>query len=372
MPDLFDQLTLGALEIPNRVVMAPLTRLRAQADGTPSDLNVEYYAQRVSAGLITTEGTFPAAVGRSYPGQAGIANDAHAAGWKRVAEAVHAEGGRLSMQVMHGGRISHPEINGGEQPVAPSAIAPGTSLHLQDGRKDEIPVPRELSTEELAGVRDEFAAAARRAVDAGVDLIELHSANGYLLHQFLAPASNQRTDQYGGTPAARASFVAEVVRAVAQEVGADRTAIRLSPGNGAQGTAETDPQETEATYRALLQEIGGLGLAYVSLLVADPQDPSVALVRELFDGPLLLNTGWAEITDLEASHAIVDSGAGDAAVVGRSMIANPDLVQRWREGLPVNEPDPSTFYTHDAAGYTDYPLAVSGSAAPEGPAMTRP
>ncbi|WP_144790506.1 alkene reductase [Kocuria palustris] len=372
MPTLFDPLILGAVQAPNRVVMAPLTRLRAQADGTPSELNIEYYAQRASVGLLTTEGTYPATVGKSYPGQAGIVDDAHAAGWARVAEAVHAEGGRLSLQIMHGGRVSHPAVNGGEQPVGPSAIAPGTSLHLPDGGKEEIPVPRELSTDELAEIRDGFAAAARRAVDAGIDLVELHGANGYLLHQFLSPGANQRTDDYGGSAAARAAFPAEVVRAVVDEVGADRTAIRLSPGNGAQGTAETDPQETEAAYRALLEDIGGLGLAYISLFAADPEHPAVAVVRELFDGPLLLNTGWTQITDLAAAREIVESGAGDAAVVGRSLIANPDLVRRWAEGLPVNEPDPSTFYTHDAAGYTDYPMAVSGTAAPEGPAMTRP
>lgn len=358
MPTLFDPLTLGAVETANRVVMAPLTRLRALPDGTPSDLAVEHYAQRATAGLIIAEGTFPVSVGRSYPGQPGIVDDAQAAGWARVADAVHAAGGILSLQVMHGGRVSHPEILGGEQPVGPSAIAPGTSVHLPDGRKAEIPAPRELTAQELPQVRDGFVAAARRAVDAGADLVELHGANGYLLHQFLAPASNQRTDAYGGSPQARAAFPLEVVRAVAQEIGADRTAIRLSPGNGAQGTAETDPQETDAAYAELLRGLDDLGLAYVSLIASSSDDPLVGRFRELFHGPLLLNTGWGRITDLEDAARIVASGAGDAAVVGRSLIANPDLVRRWREGLPLNEPDPATFYTHEAAGYTDYPVAA--------------
>lgn len=361
MPTLFDPLTLGAVQAPNRVVMAPLTRCRAQEDGTPSALNVEYYAQRASTGLVTTEGTFPSADGKSYPGQAGIADDAQAAGWARVAEAVHARGGRLSMQIMHGGRVSHPEIIGGRQPVGPSAVAPGTSLHVPGGAKEQIPVPRELSAQELPEVREAFVAAARRAVEAGVDLVELHGANGYLLHQFLAPGANRRTDAYGGSPQARAAFPVEVVRAVAAEIGADRTALRISPGNGAQGTAETDAQDIAATCAALLEGLDGLGLAYLSLIAPEATDPLVAEVRARFDGPLLLNTGWAKATDLEAATAIVESGAGDGVVVGRSLIANPDLIRRWVEDLPLNEPDMATFYTHDAAGYTDYPFAEAAA-----------
>jgi 2,4-dienoyl-CoA reductase-like NADH-dependent reductase (Old Yellow Enzyme family) len=353
--DLFSPVSLGDLHLPNRVVMAPLTRLRAGDDGVPGELVAEHYAQRASIGLIVSEGTFPSAESRAYPGQPGIITDEQVEGWRRVADAVHARGGRIVMQVMNGGRVSHTEITGTDRIVAPSAIAIEGEAHTPTG-KAPFPVPHALTTEELAVVRDEFVAAAKRAVEeAGLDGVEVHGANGYLLHEFLSPVSNQRDDQYGGSPENRARFLVEVTRAVAEAVGAGRVGIRLSPMHNIQDVVETDIDDVKATYDALVDGIAPLGLAYLSILHSNPTGELVQDLRTRFGGPLVINSGFGRVTSRDEAVALIEQSHADAVAVGRAAIANPDLVERWQGEHPENEPNPSTFYAVGAEGYTDYP-----------------
>ncbi|QGF23117.1 alkene reductase [Raineyella fluvialis] len=357
MTELFDPIDAGDLHLRNRVTIGAMTRQRAGEDGVPNDLLVEYYSQRASAGLVVTEGTFPSFRSRGYMGAAGIADDEQAAGWRRVADAVHARGGTLVMQVMHAGRMAHPAVARGQEPEAPSAVAAGVMVHTPEGKAD-APVPHALTTEDLARVRDEFVAAARRAVDAGVDGVELHGANGYLLHEFLSPVSNTRTDEYGGSPRNRARFVVEVVRAVAAAIGAGRVGLRISPEHNIQGVLELDRTDVLATYDALLDGLRGLGTAYLSVLHADIDGDLVRHLRENYDGgAFLLNSGFSNVTDHEQARHIVADGLADAVTVGRAFIANPDLVERWRDSLGENVPDMTTFYIGGARGYTDYAFA---------------
>ena len=290
----------------------------------------------------------------AYPGQPGIVTADQIAGWKKVTDAVHAEGGRIFAQIMHAGRVSHEDITGGHQVVAPSAIAVEAETRTYEG-KQAHPVPHALTTDELPGILQEFVTASRNAVEAGFDGVELHSANGYLLHEFLAPSSNQRDDVYGGSPENRARFVIEVVQAVVEAVGADRVGIRISPEHNVQGVTELDAADVRATYRLLVDAMAPLNLAYLSILHKDPTGELVQDLRARFNGTFLVNTGFGVVTTRDEAIALVADGHADAVVVGRPAIANPDLVRRWREGLPVNEPNPATFYTDGAEGYTDYP-----------------
>ena len=351
---LFSPMTLGELELPNRLVMAPLTRLRSGQEGIPGPLVAEHYRQRASLGLIVSEGTYPSPAGRSYPGQPGIVTPDQIAGWKKVTDAVHAEGGRIFAQIMHGGRVSHEDITGGHQVVAPSAIAVEAETRTSKG-KQAHPVPHALTTDELPGVLQEFVQGSRNAIEAGFDGVELHSANGYLLHEFLAPSSNQRDDTYGGSPENRVRFVIEVVKAVVEAVGAERVGIRISPEHNVQGVTELDAADVRETYRLLVDAIAPLNLAYLSILHKDPTGELVQDLRSRFNGAFLVNTGFGVITTRDEAISLVADGHADAVVVGRPAIANPDLARRWREGLPVNEPDASTFYAEGAEGYTDYP-----------------
>jgi N-ethylmaleimide reductase len=349
--------TLGSLELPNRLVMAPLTRMRSGRDGVPGELNVEHYTQRASMGLIVTEGTYPDVVGQGFAYQPGIETPEQVEGWRRVAESVHAADGRLFMQVMHAGRVTHPDINGGSQPVAPSALAIEGKTHTYQGKAD-YPVPHALTAEELPGVVESFVRASRNAIEAGLDGVEIHGANGYLLHEFLAPGANQRTDEYGGSPENRARFVVELVRAVAEAVGAERVGLRISPEHNIQDAWETDHEDVRATYAALVDGIGDLGLAYLSVLHKEPAGEFVQGLRTRFGGAFLANSGFSDVpTTREESVQLIEEGVADGVVVGRPAIANPDLARRWAEGLPENVPDPRTFYTQSAEGYTDYPFA---------------
>lgn len=352
--NLFSPLTLGDLELSNRVVMAPLTRVRAGVEGVPGPLVVEHYRQRASLGLIVSEGTYPSHAGQGFPGQPGLVEPEQLEGWKNVADAVHAEGGRIVAQVMHAGRVTHEATTGGYEVVGPSAIAIDGETRTYEGKKP-FPVPRALGTGELAAVVEEFVQASKNAVAAGLDGVELHSANGYLLHEFLSPASNQRTDAYGGSPANRARFVIEVASAVAEAIGAGRVGIRISPEHNIQGALELDAAETRATYDALIDGIAPLGLAYLSILHKEPAGELVQDLRTRFGGPVLINSGFGVITTREEAVALMEAGHADAVVVGRPAIANPDLVRRWKEDLPLNTPDPLTFYSDGAKGYTDYP-----------------
>ena len=352
---LFTPTRLGALALDNRVVMAPLTRRRSSSDGVPGDIVVEYYRQRATLGLIVSEGTFTSPVSRGYSGQPGIVTPAQIEGWRRVTDAVHDEGGLIVMQLMHSGRVTHTDITGGETPVAPSAIAIAGDVRTPTGAKP-YETPRAIDTDEIPDIVQEHVQAARNAVEAGFDGVELHSANGYLLHQFLSPRSNVRTDSYGGSPENRARFGIEVAHAVAAEIGADRVGIRLSPAHNIQDVIETDVDETRATYDALVDGIAPLGLAYLSVLHADPAGSLVQDLRNRFGGPLMANTGFSSPTTREDALALIEQGTADVVAVGRQAIANPDLLARWKGDHPVNDADPSTFYTPGAAGYTDYPV----------------
>src|SRR6476469_8625499 len=353
MPDLFDSLTAKTWTFPNRLVMAPLTRNRADAEGVPGDLAVDYYAQRASAGLIITEGTQPSAVGQGYLNTPGLHSAEQVAGWRRVAEAVHANGGRIVAQLMHAGRVAHPDNKHGLETVAPSALAAPNEMFTAEGMKPH-PVPRALATEEIPAVVEEFVQAARNAVEAGLDGVEVHAANGYLIHQFLAPGSNTRDDEYGGSPQARARFAIEVTRAVAEAIGPERVGIRISPAHNIQGATETDPADVEATYATLIEAIAPLGLAYLSIL-ADPRADLVQRLRKDFGGIVIANDGFGEITTRAKAQAILDEDLADAVAVGRLFLANPDLPRRWGTGAELNEPNADTFYGGGAEGYTDYP-----------------
>ena len=349
----FEPVRVGRWALPQSFGMAPLTRNRAGAGMAPTDLHADYYGQRAGAGLIISEGTQPSAVGQGYLNTPGIHSPAQVEGWRKVADAVHAGDGHLVIQLMHVGRIAHPDNKHGLETVAPSALAAPGQMVTADGPKDHV-IPRALETDELAGIVAEFVDASRNAIEAGADGVEIHSANGYLLHQFLAPSTNTRTDGYGGSPEARARLVIEIAHAVTEAIGADRVGMRISPAHNIQGVLEEDESETRATYEALVEGIADLDLAYLSIL-ADPRGQLVADLRKLFGGPVILNSGFADITALADVERILDEGLGDLVAVGRPYLANPDLAERWRKGAELNEPNPATFYGGGAEGYTDYP-----------------
>lgn len=349
----FETVRVGPWELPQRFVMAPLTRNRAGEGMAPTELNATYYAQRADAGLIVTEGTQPSAVGQGYPNTPGIHTSDQIAGWRRVADEVHARGGRIVLQLMHAGRIAHGDNKDGLETVAPSAVTAPGEIFTPTGLQPHAE-PRALETEELPALVQEFVQAARNAVDAGLDGVEVHSANGYLLHQFLAPNTNQRTDEYGGSPQARARFTVEVTRAIAAEIGAERVGIRVSPGHPFNSIVEDDEVDVRETYEALVDGVADLGLAYLSIL-ADPESKLVADLRERFGGPVVVNSGFGDVTAIEDVERILDQDLADLVAVGRPFLANPDLAERWRRGAPLNEPDQATFYGGGAEGYTDYP-----------------
>ncbi|MBF4161623.1 alkene reductase [Nocardioides acrostichi] len=352
----FESVKIGAWELPQRFVMAPLTRNRSPQT-VPTELNAAYYGQRAGAGLIISEGTQPSAVGQGYLGTPGLHSDEQVAGWRRTADAVHAAGGRIVVQLMHAGRIAHPDNKGGLESVAPSAIAAPGQMVTADGPR-EHPEPRALETAEIPGIVEEYVIAARNAVDAGVDGVEVHSANGYLLHQFLSPVSNTRTDSYGGSPIDRARLTIEVTRAVADAIGADKVGIRISPAHNIQGVLEEDAAETRATYEALVDGIADLGLAYLSIL-ADPRAELTQDLRRRFGGPVIVNDGFASVTTLADVEQLLAEDLTDLVAVGRPFLANPDLAERWRTGAGLNSPNPDTFYGGGAEGYTDYPTLAS-------------
>jgi N-ethylmaleimide reductase len=354
MANLFEPFSVGKMDLPSRLVMAPLTRSRAGAGMVPQDLNVEYYRQRASAALIITEGTQPSAVGQGYLTTPGIHSPEQVEGWRKVADAVHAEGGRVVVQLMHVGRVSHPDNNGGLEAVAPSALAAPGEMFTVGGMKPH-PVPRALETGELAGIVGEFVSAARNAIEAGLDGVELHAANGYLLHQFISPASNQRTDSYGGAPENRIRLVLEVAQAVSAAIGPERVGIRISPGHQVLGMNETDDADIAATYGALADGLAPLGLAYLHVL-ADPATDLVQDLRKRAGAPLIANSGFAVVTTREEAEQLVADDVAELVAVGRPFIANPDLAKRWQTGAALNEPDPNTFYGGGAQGYTDYPF----------------
>ena len=355
MPNkLLSPYTSDALRLPNRLVMAPMTRNRATAGGVPTELMARYYAQRATAGLIVAEAATPNAVGQTYPNITAIHNDAHVEGWRLVTGAVAAAGGRMFLQIEHGGRIGHPETSG-LRPVAPSPIALPDTIHTPGGRSPSI-VPKELTTAEVRATARDFVAAARRAIDAGFQGVEVHSANGYLLHQFLSANTNRRTDVY----ADRVRFPAEVVTAVAEAIGAHRVGLRISPENTDNGIAEGDPVPL---YTGLLERIPGL--AYLHVAYADPARPVFERIRRRWAGTLIANPR------LPADHLPADGGraaaerllaeGADLVSLGRPFLANPDLVERLRRGAPINQVRDGFLYAGGAQGYTDYPALTTAS-----------
>lgn len=351
---LFSPLSLGAIELDNRLVMAPLTRIRADADGVPNEMMVEYYTQRASLGLIVTEGTFPVMEGRTWIGQPGLETADQVSGWRRVTDSVHAAGGKIVAQIMHGGRIGHELISGTGRVVAPSALAAPGEIRTPEG-KSAHPVPHALSTEEVAETITAFTQASKNAIEAGFDGVQLHGANGYLLHEFTAPASNTRSDQYGGSPENRARLSVEVAASVSAAIGADRTGIRLSPQHNIQGALEEDHEVALATYRVMAEGFAPLGLSHIDVLNADPASEIVQMIRRVSGAPLIANSGFGVQTTREEAVRLVAEDLAEAVGVGRSVIANPDLAHRWEMGLEENEADPSTFYVGGERGYTDYP-----------------
>ncbi|GAA3302973.1 oxidoreductase [Streptomyces cinereospinus] len=348
-----DTFQLGPLALPHRLVMAPLTRNRAAADGTPTPLMAEYYAQRASAGLIIGEASTPNATGQTYPNITAIHRPEHVAGWRRVTDAVRAAGGRMFLQLQHGGRVGHPATSG-HTPVAPSPVPLPETVFTPGGHRPSV-VPREMTVADVRATAADFAAAARNALDAGFEGVEVHSANGHLLHQFLAANVNHRTDAYGGPAARRIRFVVEVVEAVADAVGPERVGLRISPGNTVNGIQEG---ETDILYPALVAALRGHGLAYLHLVHADPDAPLYRRIRADWPGTLIANPVLGELTTEavdRGTRRLLASGA-ELVALGRPFLANPDLVARLRLGAPLNQPrDRYLMYVGGATGYTDYP-----------------
>jgi 2,4-dienoyl-CoA reductase-like NADH-dependent reductase (Old Yellow Enzyme family) len=351
---LFRPLQLGAVEIPHRVLMAPLTRARA-TDRVPNVLMAEYYRQRAGAGLIITEATAISEQGYGWHGAPGIYTDEQTAGWARVTEAVHEAGGRIFLQLWHMGRVSHPDYQAGRPPVGPSAIAATGEAHTPTGKKPYV-VPHALSVHEIAAIVADYATATIRAREAGFDGVEIHGANGYLIDQFLRDASNRRDDGYGGSIENRLRFLREVTAAVIAAWSPQRTGVRLSPTMNGNGMSDSNPL---ALYTEVAEMLSGFGLAYVHTAEAinpgrlfNPDAIRVTpAIRQAYRGVLLTNGGYDKATAAEA----IRSGAADAIVFGQKFIANPDLPDRLRSDAPLNAADPATFYSLGAHGYTDYP-----------------
>ncbi|MFC7327209.1 alkene reductase [Marinactinospora rubrisoli] len=342
---------LGDLALPNRVVMAPMTRVRATSDGRATPSMAAYYAQRATAGLIVSEGVQPSLAGQSNPGTPGLYTDEHVASWRPVTEAVHINGGRIFAQLMHGGRVSHPDTTG-MRPVGPSAVPAVGDVFTPTGRRP-APRPRALETEEVPEHARQYADAARRAVDAGFDGVELHGANGYLIAQFLSSNANLRTDRYGDSVTNRIRFAVEATAATVDAVGAARTGIRLSPGANFWGVEERDVAEL---YGALLPELARLGLAYVHLEATTDEEVLLGL-RRAWPGALIMNPTvpmGAKSTDRDAADHWLGLGA-DLIGFGRAFISNPDLVERLRTGAPIAPYDEATYYQGGDAGYLTYP-----------------
>ncbi|WP_343530124.1 alkene reductase [Yokenella regensburgei] len=359
--NVFSPLTVGAINVPNRVFMAPLTRLRSIEPGDiPTPLMAEYYRQRASSGLIISEATQVSAQAKGYAGAPGLHSPEQVAAWKKITAGVHAENGHIAVQLWHTGRISHHSIQPhGEAPVAPSAIIAGTRTSLRDENGHAIRVdtsmPRALETAEIPGIVNDFRHAIANAREAGFDLVELHSAHGYLLHQFLSPESNQRTDQYGGSVENRARLVLEVVDAGIKEWGADRIGIRVSPIGSFQNVGNGPDEEADALY--LIEQLGKRGIAYLHMSEPDwaggkPYDEAFRRkVRERFHGPII----GAGAYTLEKANDLIAKGLIDAVAFGRDWIANPDLVARLQHKTELNPQRPESFYGGGAEGYTDYP-----------------
>jgi N-ethylmaleimide reductase len=354
MPSLFDPIQLGAIAAPNRVLMAPLTRGRATRGHVPTPIMADYYAQRAGAGLIISEATGISQQGLGWPYAPGVWSDEQVAAWKPVTAAVQARGGHIVAQLWHMGRIVHSSLGGG-QPVSSSATTAPGDAHTYDG-KQPYEVARPLGVDEIPGLIGDYVTAARNALEAGFDGVQIHAANGYLIDQFLRDGANQRDDIYGGSPENRVRLLREVTQAVADAIGADRTSVRLSPNGDSQGVDDSDPA---SLFVVAAQALDAIGIAFLELREPGPEGSfgstdvprQSPLIRQHFSGPLVLNSDY----DLARAQADLDSGLADAISFGRPFLANPDLVDRLKTSAPVNQASMTTFYSQGAEGYTDFP-----------------
>lgn len=354
MVALFDPITVGDYLLPNAIIMAPMTRGRAEEGGVPVELMADYYSARADAGLIITEATAISPQGHGWLNAPGIWTDAQEEGWKAVTNAVHAKGGRIFLQLWHMGRVSHPDFLEGKMPVAPSAIAAQGETHTPLGKKHYV-TPHALTVEEIHGTVADYASAAKRAIDAGFDGVEVHGANGYLIDQFIRDGSNHRTDMYGGSIDNRLRFLLEVTHAVVNVIGAGKVGVRLSPTSHYNDMEDSNPI---ATFSRAAELLNPLQLAYIHTMEALPGhffategERVTPRMRKIFGGTLITNGGY---TKKLANDALAVDGA-DAIAFGVLFLANPDLVERFIENAPLNNPDMATFYTPGAKGYTDYP-----------------
>jgi N-ethylmaleimide reductase len=359
MPKLTDPITLGAIHAPNRILMAPLTRARNTKEHVPTEVMVEYYRQRSSAGLIISEATGISPQGLGWPFAPGIWNDAQVRGWRAITDAVHEAGGRIVSQLWHMGRLVHSNFNGGAQPVSASATRAPEHAHTYSGNQP-YETARPLRLDEIPGLLDDYRRAARNAIRAGFDGVEIHAANGYLIDQFLRDGSNHRDDGYGGPIPNRIRLLTEVTQAVIEVVGAERTGVRLSPNGESQGVNDSRP---EALFTAAAIALSELGAAFLELrepgingTFGRADVPPIApAIRRVFAGALVLNSDYNGIS----GQAILESGTADAVTFGRTFIANPDLPERIARGLQLAKDDPLTWYSQGREGYVDYPLARS-------------
>jgi len=355
MSSLFAPFTLGRLSLPNRVVMAPMTRSRATPDGVPTPSMATYYAQRATAGLVISEATHPSLQSQASANAPGLHNTDQVAAWKNVTDAVHVNGGRIFAQIQHAGRVSHPKVTG-LTPIAPSAVEPGfpvfTGLFGDFEAMLPAPIPRELSTQEVAGQIEVYVAAARYAIEAGFDGVELHGANGWLIQQFLSSSANQRSDAYGGSVSGRIRFAVEVAEATAAAVGADRVGFRLAPGTSLWGIVEEDVPEL---YGSLVSALAQLDLAYLHT-IASTDEEVLTDMRKRWPGAFIVNPSavrGAQPADKEKGERWLAMGA-DLIAFGRAYLANPDLVERFRTGAALTEHDDETMYNGGDTGYINY------------------
>lgn len=359
---LFDSYRLGDITLANRIVMAPLTRNRAVEGLVPSPLAVTYYGQRASAGLIITEATQVSATAQGYQDTPGIFTEAQVAGWKKVTDTVHAKGGRIFVQLWHVGRVSHRSLQpGGAAPLAPSAIRAETKTYVNNGFAD-VDEPRALETDEIPGIVEDFRLAAANAIRAGFDGVEIHAANGYLIDQFLRDGANKRTDRYGGSIENRVRFLQEIMEAVTAEIGAARTGIRISPVTPANGLSDSDPAALFAHVLDVLEAIKPVYVHIIEGATGGPRDVMPGFdfeaLHKRYSGTWMVNNGY----DKALAEDVVASGKADLVAFGKAFIANPDAVERLREGAAFNELDRDTLYGGGAKGYIDYPALTDAVA----------
>ena len=354
---LFSKYNLGSTELKNRIVMAPLTRSRA-IDNVPNDMMVEYYKQRSGAGLIITEGTSPSPNGLGYPRIPGIFNQDQVDGWKKITNIVHENNSKIFIQLMHTGRVSHSEnLPKGAEVVAPSAVATDGEMYTDSLGMQPYPTPREMTLEDIETAQTEYVQAAKNAIDAGFDGVEIHGANGYLVDQFINTASNKRSDKYGGSIENRCRFAIEIAKKMGEAIGFNKTAIRLSPYGAFNGMEQFD--QLEETYKFLANELGKLGLVYIHIVdhssmgAPEVTDSVKSKIQESFGNTIIASGGF----DKERAEKVLNENKGDLIAFGRPFISNPNLVNNFENNLPLVDPDSDTFYTPGEKGYTDYALS---------------